>query len=180
MNHFLISLLSKYQNHYDQQLPIKKLSPGVPKHHSQDELEIEDPGYRDILLTDMARREGIDYSQVLPYLERLREKEQRDVQKKEARKKDAETRTKVDITSIPEPRTPEMDKFEKDLIIFDKELESKTEVADTTPIVHPEMLVELVQSIREIKNSVDVLSANLIHLLSEIVLEMKDQKGKRK
>lgn len=141
-----------------------------------DELKIEDQGYRDILLTDMARREGIDYSQVLPYMEKMKEKSQRDKQKKEDRK-----RSKADISSIPEPRTPEMDQFEKDLMIFDQRLESlKPEPKAVDSTTQSQMMGDLIQSIRELKNSVDVLSANLIHLMSEIVLELKEQKGKRK
>ncbi len=142
-----------------------------------DELKIEDQGYRDILLTDMARREGIDYSQVLPYLEKMKEKDQREKQKREERKK-----SKADISSIPEPRTPEMDQFEKDLMIFDQKLDSQkvTRPRAEASTEQSQMMGDLVQSIRELKNSVDVLSANLIHLISEIVLEMKEQKGKRK
>ena len=142
-----------------------------------DELNIEDPGYRDILLTDMARREGIDYSQVLPYMEKMKEKSEREKQKREERK-----RSKADISSIPEPRTPEMDQFEKDLMIFDQRLEGLK--GDPKAVVsssaQTQMMADLIQSIRELKNSVDVLSANLIHLISEIVLEIKESKGKRK
>ncbi|MHA1199508.1 MAG: hypothetical protein ACTSQF_09305 [Candidatus Heimdallarchaeaceae archaeon] len=141
-----------------------------------DELKIEDQGYKDILLTDMARREGIDYSQILPYMERMKEKSERDKKKKEDRK-----RSKADISSIPEPRTPEMDQFEKDLMIFDQKLETlKTEPRVGDSSTQSQNMGELIQSIRELKNSVDVLSANLIHLMSEIVIEMKEQKGKRK
>jgi len=141
-----------------------------------DALKIEDQGYRDILLTDMARREGIDYSQILPYMERMKEKSDREQLKREERKK-----SKADISSIPEPRTPEMDQFEKDLMIFDQRLDSiKVEPRAINSSVNSQMMGDLIQSIKELKNSVDVLSANLIHLISEIVLEMKEQKGKRK
>ncbi len=145
-----------------------------------DELKIEDPGYRDILLTDMARREGVDYAQILPYLERIREKEERDKSKKEKRKKTAKSVIKGDITSIPEPRTPEMDQFEKDLMIFDQELQVDTEVQKVQPAEQMQKIDDLTQAVRELKNSLDVLSANLIHLISEIVLEMKEQKGKKR
>lgn len=145
-----------------------------------DELKIEDPGYRDILLTDMARRKGIDYAQILPYLERIREKEERDKSKKEKRKKAAKSAIRGDITSIPEPRTPEMDKFEKDIMIFDQELQVDTEVQKVQPAEQMQKIDDLTQAVRELKNSLDVLSANLIHLISEIVLEMKEQKGKKR
>ena len=141
-----------------------------------DELKIEDPGYRDILLTDMARREGIDYSQILPYMEKMKEKSEREKQKKEERQ-----RSKADISAIPEPRTPDMDQFEKDLMIFDQKLEAlKTDSGTITSTAQTQMMGDLIQAIRELKNSVDVLSANLIHLISEIVLEIKESKGKRK
>ena len=141
-----------------------------------DQLKIEDQGYRDILLTDMARREGIDYSQILPYLEKMKEKSEREKQKSEERRQ-----TKADISNIPEPRTPEMDQFEKDLMIFDQKLENiKIPPKPISTDNQSQMMVDLIQAIRELKNSVDVLSANLIHLISEIVLEIKEQKGKRK
>ena len=148
-----------------------------------DELKIEDPGYRDILLTDMARREGIDYAQILPYLERIREKEERDKKKKEKRKEAAKTAIKGDISSIPEPRTPEMDQFERDIMVFDQELQSEPEVQQAQS-VQPQLQIQqienLTQAVRELKSSLDVLSANLIHLISEIVLEMKEQRGKKR
>ncbi len=146
-----------------------------------DELKIEDPGYRDILLTDMARREGIDYAQILPYLERIREKEQRDKKKKQKRKDDAKGAVKGDITSIPEPRTPDMDQFEKDLVLFDQELQVDTQVQPSVqPAIQSQQIESLTQAVRDLKNSLDVLSANLIHLISEIVLEMKEQRGKKR
>ena len=140
-----------------------------------DTLKIEDRGYRDILLTDMARREGIDYSEVLPYIEKMKEKSDREAQRREERK-----RSKADISSIPEPRTPEMDQFEKDLMIFDQRLENLKTEPSVDSAVQSQMMGDLIQAIRELKNSVDVLSANLIHLISEIVLEIKESKGKRK
>ena len=129
----------------------------------------------------MARREGIDYAQILPYLERIREKEQRDKKKKQKRKDDAKGAVKGDITSIPEPRTPEMDQFEKDLVLFDQELQVDTQVQPTVqPAIQSQQIESLTQAVRDLKNSLDVLSANLIHLISEIVLEMKEQRGKKR
>ncbi len=146
-----------------------------------DELKIEDPGYRDILLTDMARREGIDYAQILPYLERIREKEDRDKKKKQKRKESVKGAVKGDITSIPEPRTPEMDQFEKDIMLFDQELQVEPDVQPVAqPAIQSQQIESLTQAVRELKNSLDVLSANLIHLISEIVLEMKEQRGKKR
>ena len=67
-------------------------------------------------------------------------------------------------------------------MIFDQRLEGLK--GDTRAVVssgaQSQMMADLIQSIRELKNSVDVLSANLIHLISEIVLEIKESKGKRK
>ena len=73
-----------------------------------------------------------------------------------------------------------MDQFEKDLIVFDQELQVDTEVQKVQPAEQMQKIDDLTQAVRELKNSLDVLSANLIHLISEIVLEMKDQKGKKR
>ncbi len=143
------------------------------------ELNIEDPGYRDILLTDMARRKGIDYSLVLPYLEKIREKEK---QKSEIKEKREDKARRIDETSIPIP-TP-ADKFEQEVLIFDETLEEQIQTSSQIPVVSQQLqrsdLTEIVDAIKELKNSVDVLSANLIHLMSEIVLEIKEQKGKKR
>ncbi len=143
------------------------------------ELNIEDPGYRDILLTDMARRKGIDYSQVLPYLEKIREKEKL---KSEAKKKREDKVRRIDEDSIPSPTTA--DKFEQEVLIFDETLEEQIQESSQVPVVSQHLqksdLTEVVDAIKELKNSVDVLSANLIHLMSEIVLEIKEQKGKKR
>ncbi|MCK5304844.1 MAG: hypothetical protein KAJ72_06320, partial [Candidatus Heimdallarchaeota archaeon] len=143
------------------------------------ELDIEDPGYRDILLTDMARRKGIDYSQVLPYLEKIREKEKL---KSETKKKREDKTRRIDETSIPSP-TP-ADKFEQEVLVFDETLEEQIQESSQVPLVSQHLqksdLSEVVDAIKELKNSVDVLSANLIHLMSEIVLEIKEQKGKKR
>ena len=137
-------------------------------------LKVEDPGYRDILLTDMARRRGIDYTQVMPYLEKLRDKEKR--KKSKLEEKIEEEVDAIEVESIPTP-TP-IDQFEKDMKAFDERMEAKrTEIKGN---LSDQIASELVQSIKELKNSVDVLSANLIHLLSEIVLEIKESKGKKK
>ncbi len=143
------------------------------------ELNIEDPGYRDILLTDMARRKGIDYSQVLPYLEKIREKEKL---KSESSKKQIDKARRIDESSIPLP-TP-ADRFEQEVLIFDETLEEQIQSSSQVPAVSQQLqksdLTEVVDAIKELKNSVDVLSANLIHLMSEIVLEIKEQKGKKR
>ncbi len=143
------------------------------------ELNIEDPGYRDILLTDMARRKGVDYSQVLPYLEKIREKEKR---KSETSKKQIDKTRRMDESSIPSP-TP-ADKFEQEVLIFDETLEEQIQSSSQVPAVSQHLqksdLTEVVDAIKELKNSVDVLSANLIHLMSELVLEIKEQKGKKR
>ena len=141
-----------------------------------DSLNIEDPGYRDILITDMARRKGIDYTQVLPYLEKLREREEKETSEEPARKE-------VDIADMPVP-TP-ADKFEEDLLWFDdklKEMDAQ-DMIPSTQIREPLDRVNinaLVLAIRELKNSVDILSANLIHIMSEILIELKEQPKKRK
>ncbi|MHA1346389.1 MAG: hypothetical protein ACTSVO_09505 [Candidatus Heimdallarchaeaceae archaeon] len=143
------------------------------------ELNIEDPGYRDILLTDMARRKGVDYSQVLPYLEKIREKEER---KSETKKKREDETRRFDETTIPSP-TP-ADRFEQEVLIFDETLEEQIQADNQIPVIsqqlHKSDLTEIVDAIKELKNSVDVLSANLIHLMSELVLEIKEQKGKKR
>lgn len=143
------------------------------------ELNIEDPGYRDILLTDMARRKGVDYSLVLPYLEKIREKEKR---KSEASKKQIDKTRRMDERSIPTP-TP-ADKFEQEVLVFDETLEEQIQSSSQIPAVSQHLqksdLTEVVDAIKELKNSVDVLSANLIHLMSELVLEIKEQKGKKR
>ena len=141
-----------------------------------DSLNIEDPGYRDILITDMARRKGIDYTQVLPYLEKLREREEKEESVEPSRKE-------VDISDMPVP-TP-ADQFEKDLMWFDdklKDLDTQDMIPSATirePIDRVNINA-LVLAIRELKNSVDILSANLIHLMSEILIELKEQPKKRK
>ena len=137
-------------------------------------LKIEDPGYRDILLTDMARRRGIDYTQVMPYLEKLRDKEKR--KKSKLEEKIEEEVEAIEVESIPTP-TP-IEQFEKDMKAFDERMEAKKTALQGN--LSDQIATELVQSIKELKNSVDVLSANLIHLLSEIVLEIKEAKGKKK
>ncbi|MHA1201058.1 MAG: hypothetical protein ACTSQ4_00880 [Candidatus Heimdallarchaeaceae archaeon] len=143
------------------------------------ELNIEDPGYRDILLTDMARRKGVDYSQILPYLEKIREKEKR---KSETKKKQEDKTSRIDKSSIPIP-TP-ADKFEQEVLVFDETLEEQIQTSSQVPVVSQHLqksdLTEVVDAIKELKNSVDVLSANLIHLMSEIVLEIKEGKGKKR
>ena len=141
-----------------------------------DSLNIEDPGYRDILITDMARRQGIDYTQVLPYLEKMREKE------KKKKAKTREPRAEVDIEHVP---TPPIDEFARDIIWGDdksleediEEIREKTQVPIPTEEAN---LSNLVSSIKELKNSVDVLSANLIHLLSEMLIELKEQRKKKR
>jgi len=143
------------------------------------ELNIEDLGYRDILLTDMARRKGIDYSLVLPYIEKIREKEK---QKSETQKNREDKARRIDEGSIPAP-TP-ADKFEQEVLIFDETLKEQMQASSQVPVVSQQLqksdLTEIVDAIKELKNSVDVLSANLIHLMSEIVLEIKEQKGKKR
>ncbi|MBY9001142.1 MAG: hypothetical protein KGD64_09525 [Candidatus Heimdallarchaeota archaeon] len=143
------------------------------------ELNIEDPGYRDILLTDMARRKGIDYSQVLPYLEKIREKERRKTES--GHTKEVGTR-RMDEATIPTPSPA--DRFEEEVLIFDETLEEQIHASSrttpTTQQLQRSDLTEVVDAIKELKNSVDVLSANLIHLMSEIVLEIKEQKGKKR
>ncbi|MCK4973507.1 MAG: hypothetical protein KAS52_09305, partial [Candidatus Heimdallarchaeota archaeon] len=143
------------------------------------ELNIEDPGYRDILLTDMARRKGVDYSQVLPYLEKIREKEEL---KSDTIKKQEDKARRIDEASIPSPTTA--DRFEQEVIIFDETLEEQILASSQAPVVSQHLqtsdLTEIVNAIKELKNSVDVLSANLIHLMSELVLEIKEQKGKKR
>ncbi|MCG3223751.1 MAG: hypothetical protein H7647_04745, partial [Candidatus Heimdallarchaeota archaeon] len=143
------------------------------------ELNIEDLGYRDILLTDMARRKGVDYSQVLPYLEKIREKEKR---KGETKKKQEHKDSSIDKSSIPLPT--QADRFEQEVLVFDESLEEKIQTSSQVPVVSQHLqksdLTEVVDAIKELKNSVDVLSANLIHLMSEIVLEIKEGKGKKR
>ncbi len=143
------------------------------------ELNIEDPGYRDILLTDMARRKGVDYSQILPYLEKIREKEKR---KGETEKKQELKDSRTDKSSIPLPT--QADRFEKEVLVFDETLEEQIQTSSQVPVVSQHLqksdLTEVVDAIKELKNSVDVLSANLIHLMSEIVLEIKEGKGKKR
>ncbi len=137
-------------------------------------LKVDDPGYRDILLTDMARRRGIDYTQIMPYMEKLREKETR--KKGRLEEKIEEEEAAIAVESIPTP-TP-VNQFEKELLLFDEQLDEKKSAG--IQIDSGQIAADLIQSIKELKNSVDVLSANLIHLLSEIVLEIKESKGKRK
>ncbi|MHA2357710.1 MAG: hypothetical protein ACXABK_02940 [Candidatus Heimdallarchaeaceae archaeon] len=139
-------------------------------------LNIEDPGYRDILITDMARREGIDYTQVLPYLEKMREKEKK--KKAEGRKPTAE----IDIENVP---TPPVDEFARDIVWGDDQTleEDIQEIKEKTQLPVPAgetNLSDLVSSIKELKNSVDVLSANLIHLLSEMLIELKEQRKRKR
>jgi len=136
-----------------------------------DSLNIEDPGYRDILITDMARRKGIDYTQVLPYLEKLREREEQKEEKKEPSRKE------VDILEMPVP-TP-ADQFEEELVWFD-DTQGKIPTAKISEQINRVNINTLVQAIRELKNSVDILSANLIHIMSEILIELKEQPKKRK
>ena len=103
------------------------------------------------------------------------------MKKKQKRKESAKSAVKGDITSIPEPRTPEMDQFEKDIMVFDQELQIKPDVQSVAqPAIQSQQIESLTQAVRELKNSLDVLSANLIHLISEIVLEMKEQRGKKR
>jgi len=137
-------------------------------------LKVEDPGYRDILLTDMARRRGIDYTQVMPYLEKLRDKEKRKKSKLEQKIEEEVEAMEAESIPIPAP----IDQFEKDMNAFDERMEAKKTAIQGD--LSEQIASELVQSIKELKNSVDVLSANLIHLLSEIVLEIKESKGKKK
>lgn len=143
-----------------------------------DSLNIEDPGYRDILITDMARRQGIDYTQVLPYLEKMR------LRKKG--KKPTETKPKpgeVDLSAVPTPPMPEPDAFERDVKFYEEPHKSIREIQELSAVkgqVGDANLAELITVLKEFKNSIDVLSANLIHLLSEILIEMKEQPKRRK
>jgi hypothetical protein len=143
-----------------------------------DSLNIEDPGYRDILITDMARRQGIDYTQVLPYLEKMRARKKG--------KKQAEKKTKpgeVDLSAVPTPPMPEPDEFERDVKFFEEPHKSIREIQGLTEVttsINEANLVELIKTLKEFKNSIDVLSANLIHILSEILIEMKEQPKKKK
>ncbi|MHA1667228.1 MAG: Gldg family protein [Candidatus Heimdallarchaeaceae archaeon] len=146
------------------------------------ELNIEDQGYKDILLTDMARRKGIDYTQILPYLEKMRERKKQKEKIEQREKKIGD----VDVTQVPVPaELPESAKFEKELVWFDDALKAESpqqvkriqSVGKQAPLIQ---INELVNVIGELKNSVDVLSANLIHLLSEILLELKEQRKKRR
>ncbi|NPD87591.1 MAG: hypothetical protein HGN29_02640 [Asgard group archaeon] len=144
-----------------------------------DSLNIEDPGYRDILITDMARRQGIDYTQVIPYLEKMRAR-------KKGKKPAEEKRTKpgeVDLDAVPTPQMPEPDAFEREVKFFEEPHKSIKEIQEITGIesqIGDANLSELIKTLKEFKNSIDVLSANLIHLLSEILIEMKEQQKRRK
>ena len=143
-----------------------------------DSLNIEDPGYRDILITDMARRQGIDYTQVLPYLEKMRARETKK-KPKEARGRPGE----VDLSAVPTPPMPEPDSFERDVKFFEEPHKSIREIQELTEVksqIGETSLSELINTLKEFKNSVDVLSANLIHLLSEILIEMKEQRKRKK
>jgi hypothetical protein len=143
-----------------------------------DSLNIEDPGYRDILITDMARRQGIDYTQVLPYLEKMRARKKGKKPAKETQKPG-----EVDLSAVPTPPMPEPDAFEKDVKFFEephKSIKEIQELSEEKTQTGDANIAELVTTLKEFKNSIDVLSANLIHLLSEILIEMKEQRKKRK
>ncbi|MCG3227028.1 MAG: hypothetical protein H7645_08920 [Candidatus Heimdallarchaeota archaeon] len=143
-----------------------------------DSLNIEDPGYRDILITDMARRQGIDYTQILPYLEKMRARKKG---KKPAEKKGRPG--EVDLDAVPTPPMPEPDAFEREVKFFEEPRESIREIQKLSGVesqIGDTNFSELVTTLKEFKNSVDVLSANLIHLLSEILIEMKEQRKRKK
>lgn len=144
------------------------------------ELNIDDQGYKDILLTDMARRKGIDYTQILPYLEKIRDKD------KSRKKPEEDLAEIVDIPKIPAPPYPSVkEESGEELNWLDEQLRSESipQTQDMSRLKQPQQAMDtaaIVEAINGIKNSVDVLSANLIHLISEILLELKEQRKKRR
>ncbi len=148
-------------------------------------LDIEDQGYRDILLTDMARRRGVDYGKILPFLDNIeagKEIEEIVVSEEKAVSKDDKP------ISIPIPesvqklidRTIEY-KVPRDTIREIKEVASG--IMDPTETMETLMgtidLSEMVGAVNSLKKSVDILSANIVNLLGEIVLALQDLKRKK-
>ncbi len=145
-----------------------------------DALDIEDQGYKDILLTDMARRRGVDYGKIIPFLDKIEdEKEREEIVVSEE-----------DIpTSIPIPesvkelidRTIEY-KVPRDTIREIKKVASG--IIDPTETIESLKgtidLSEMVGAVNSLKKSVDILSANIVNLLGEIILALQDLKGKNK
>ncbi|MHA1685862.1 MAG: hypothetical protein ACTSYD_05550 [Candidatus Heimdallarchaeaceae archaeon] len=140
-----------------------------------DSLKIDDPGYKEILLTDMARRRGIDYTKILPYLETI-EKKEREKQQKQAEVSEisAEISEKatfpiVDSSYIPVP-TQEI----QDETVVEEISAVKTEKEQI--IQKPTEPQDIVSAIKSLKQSIDVMSANLVQFLGDIVLELRDLK----
>ncbi len=155
-------------------------------------LDIEDQGYRDILLTDMARRRGVDYGKIIPFLDKIEdEKEREEIAVSEETIVSEEIKVnEEDIPmSIPIPesvkdlidRTIEY-QVPRDTIREIKKVASG--IIDPTETMETLMgtidLSEMVESVNSLKKSVDILSANIVNLLGEIVLALQDLKGKNK
>lgn len=138
-----------------------------------DSQKIDDPGFREIILTAKARELGIDYTKIAPYIEKREEKEiQEPTSKTKSTKTESIEETSkstfpvVDTRSIPKPSE------EKKLEIEAAEIESKLfEAKEETEAVKEPQLVEAIKSI---KQSIEVLSAQLVLLLGDIVMELSD------
>ncbi|MBA7542437.1 hypothetical protein ES705_34758 [subsurface metagenome] len=161
-------------------------------------LDIEDQGYRDILLTDMARRRGVDYGKIIPFLDKIEdEKEREEIAVSEETIVSEETVVSEEIKVNEEdiPMSIPIPESVKDLI--DRTIEYQVPrdtireikkvasgIIDPTETMETLMgtidLSEMVESVNSLKKSVDILSANIVNLLGEIVLALQDLKGKNK
>ena len=150
-----------------------------------DALDIEDQGYREILLTDMARRRGVDYVKVLPFLDNIEaEKEIEEITVSE------ETTVSEDDKPISIPIPESVQELIDRTIEYKVPRETLREIKkaasgliDPTETMETLMgtidMSEIVGAVNSLKKSVDILSANIVNLLGEIVLALQDLKRKK-
>jgi len=163
----------------------------------QIEKEIErfdvDPSYKEIIITDIARKRGIDYAMVQRYLTQRREEKTKEVESKQAQQVVVKKEKASGIK--PQPPTKPVQEFkekkvammipnlhvnEQKPIVQEKESylqKQETEQAYANMDIREDILV-LTKELKDIKKSIDELNKNIVGLFDKLLNEI--QKGKDK
>ncbi len=181
VNSIDLSTLSQSDKLYEDVVIIKELEEEI------EALGIDDQGYKEILLTDMARQKGVDYAKVARQLENILVRknpvEESDLDPKKEKQEMHKTSKlempakKVQIEKPYQPITAKETKF----------IHEKTKTTEKQDISRPQMISKerqiiqkgdssLEEEIKQLRISVDYLTDQLVTRLDKILDELKKKK----